>query len=41
MLIIQPQVTSSLMTFMPVWYENPSGMVIRPDYSKHKYRWSG
>jgi len=24
-----------------VWYENPSGVVIRPDNSKHKYRWSG
>jgi len=24
-----------------VWYENPSGMIIRPDNSKHRYRWSG
>jgi len=25
----------------PVWYENPLGVVIRPNNSKHKYRWSG
>src|SRR6218665_3326035 len=25
----------------PVWYENPSGVVIRPDNTKHKHRWSG
>jgi len=24
-----------------VWYENPSGMVIRLDNSKHIHRWSG
>ena len=25
----------------PVWYENLSGVVIRPDKSRHKHRWSG
>jgi len=25
----------------PVWYENPSGVVIRPDNTKHTHRWSG
>jgi len=25
----------------PVWYENLSSVVIRPDNSKHRYRWSG
>jgi len=24
-----------------VWYENLSGVVIRPDKSRHKHRWSG
>jgi len=24
---------------VPVWYENLSGVVIRPDKSKHKHRW--
>ena len=24
-----------------VWYENPSGVVIRPVNTKHKHRWSG
>jgi len=23
----------------PVWYENLSGVVIRPDKSRHKHRW--
>jgi len=25
----------------PVWYENLSGVVICPDKSRHKHRWSG
>jgi len=25
----------------PVCYENTSSMVIRPDNTKHKHRWSG
>ena len=25
----------------PVWYENLSGVVIRPDKSRHKNRWPG
>jgi len=25
--------------YLPVWYENLSGVVIRPDKSRHKHRW--
>jgi len=25
----------------PVWYKNLSGVVIRPEQSRHKHRWSG
>jgi len=33
-----------IITAWPVWYENPSGVVIRPDNSRHRqirHRWSG
>jgi len=26
-------------TPQPVWYENLSGVVIRPDKPRHKHRW--
>jgi len=28
-------------TSQPVWYEYLSGVVIRPDKSRHKHRWAG
>ena len=30
-----------LSAYKPVWYENLSGLIIRPDNSKHRYRYSG
>src|SRR6218665_2526109 len=35
-LFTQQSVTCDL---WPVWYENLSGVVIRPDKSRHKHRW--
>src|SRR6218665_316393 len=36
---INPASTSNIQK-RPVWHDNPSGVVIRPDTSKQKERWS-
>jgi len=38
---LSTQAYKFLVAPLPVWYENPSGVVIRPDNTKHKHRWSG
>src|SRR6218665_3275979 len=46
-LLLPPQKLAALggrlvrLVVKPVLYKNPSGVVIRPDNTKHKHRWSG